>query len=112
MNRAINTAILITIAATAFDASAIPTSTHSERAAVACRTHVQTDADGARLRYAANLWTAPADVSGHTLVFRNASVTVNGKNERRRVQCEVAKIGSRAIASAVEPGEFVRNRNS
>ena len=112
MNRVINSAILIAIAAAAFDASAIPTSTRSAKAAVACRTAVQIDADGARLRYDRILWTAPADASGHTLVYRNAWVTVDGKQERRRVQCDVANVGKRVIASAVVPGEFVPHRNS
>ena len=112
MNSIINSAILIAMAAAAIDAGAIPVSTRSEQAAAACRTLVQKDEDGARLRYDQILWTAPAEVSGHTLVFRDAWVTVDGKQERRRVRCEVVNVGKRVIASAVVPGEFVRNRNS
>ncbi len=112
MNKVINSVILLAIAAAAFDASAIPASTRADRAAEACRTQVKKDAEGARLRYDRVLWTAPAEVSGHTLVFRNAWVSVDGRNERRRVQCDVLNIGKRVIASAVVPGEFVPNRNS
>ena len=111
MNSIINSAILVAMAA-AIDAGAIPVSTRSEQAAAACRTLVQKDEDGARLRYDHILWTAPAEVSGHTLVFRNAWITVDGKQERRRVRCEVVNVGKRVIASAVVLGEFVRNRNS
>ena len=79
MNRHINNAMLIAVAAAGIHANAMSTLSRSFKPVEACRTHAVRDDEGARLRNQTGGLGAKGDRPSPTLVFLNASALTNSK---------------------------------
>ena len=107
MNRLINNAVLIAVAAVGIHANAMSTLSRDFEASQSCRTHVVRDDEGARLRYSNEGWIAKGDRPGQTRVFLNARAREDGAFVPRRVQCVVTTFSQRVLTADVQPGRFI-----